>query len=159
MSTSIRKQLRSNPKNLLEKINDNIQSAEQRVAIKNRVDAVVEILAVETAKLEKRQQLSRKIGIAKKAREDSSQLIAEVSALSAEINTLKQQINDDIDAIEQDLTQSSIDTETPAVPRHLVRPAQNPTVNVAQDQAQDSANIETSHDTVSYTHLPSPRDS
>ncbi len=107
MSTSIRKQLRNNPDTLLKSLIGNIHSPETRAVVTTKLDAIREILSVEKEKLERRQQLSRKIGEAKKANEDSSQLIAEVSQLSTEINALKQKIDDGLDSVELEIAQHS----------------------------------------------------
>lgn len=107
MRTSIRKQLRSNPENLLDKLTAELQSPELKATVKDRLDSIGEIMVTEKAKIEQRQQLSRKIGQAKKENKDSSGLIAQVSELSAEIDTLKQKIDGDIDAIEHEINSAT----------------------------------------------------
>lgn len=122
MSTSIRKQLRSNPENLLDTLTAELQSPDLKPAIKEKLDQIGAIMVIEKEKLGQRQQLSRKIGQAKKANEDSSALIAQVSALSAEIDALKQEIDSGIDAIELDINNAGSgnnEEDTVDLPLHL----------------------------------------
>ena len=122
MSTSIRKQLRSNPEDLLDTLTAGLQSPELKAAIEEKLNEIVAIIVTEKEKLEQRQQLSRKIGQAKKANEDSSGLIAQVSALSAEIDTLKQKIDSSIEAVELEINSegdSNGQSDAADLPLHL----------------------------------------
>jgi len=153
MSTSIRKQIRSNPGILLERLTKNVHSPQERTELKSNLDAIIEVINLEQQKVEARRQLSRKIGIAKKANEDSKPLIAEVSALSSEIDTLKQKINDQISALELDEapTQSTKDTDhTGTLPAHMQSHVK-PRSAVTTSSARANAQYETSHDTVDTT--------
>jgi FemAB-related protein (PEP-CTERM system-associated) len=144
MSTSIRKQLRSNPENLLDTLTAELQSPELKAAIKKKLDEIGAIMVTEKEKLEQRQQLSRKIGQAKKANEDSSGLIARVSALSAEIDTLKQKIDSGIDAVELEISDAGGSDEheqSTDLPLHLKNQLPD------NDQA-DKINLTTHHESI-----------
>ena len=143
MSTSIRKQLRSNPKNLLESLTKDIQSSEIQTSVEAKLDTIRQVLAVEKEKLAQRQQLSRKIGIAKKANEDCSQLIAQVSQLSSEIDTLKQQIDEDIDALTLELAENSVNADSSdkiGLPLHLQD------LTTQSTNSPDATTLKTSHE-------------
>lgn len=121
MSSSIRKQLRKEPQAAIDALVSKLQTPDLQTAARAQLQTITEALTQEREKTEQRQRLSRKIGAAKKAGEDSAPLIEEVSRLSAEIDVIKQQIDSGLEAIAtQTVDQSEHDASNDdAVPQHL----------------------------------------
>jgi FemAB-related protein (PEP-CTERM system-associated) len=142
MSSSIRKQLRKDPQAAIDALVGKLHSPDLQAAATAQLQTITEALTQEREKNEQRQRLSRKIGAAKKAGEDSAPLIEEVSRLSAEIDLIKQQIDNGLKAIAaQSAEQSdSVATDGQTTPQHL-QPLPAPHFN--------TADLVVSHETVS----------
>lgn len=136
MYSTIRKELRKDPDVLIAKLTSQVSTTDAQVTIRHQLDAIAESLASESKKMEERKALSRQIGIAKKANEDSSELISQVSSISAQINEIKEKINGQISIIESEIAgnvDNFVNIPAPELPLHLQHNEQNAKSTGAND--------------------------
>ncbi|MDB4224530.1 FemAB family PEP-CTERM system-associated protein [Granulosicoccus sp.] len=122
MHATLRKELRKTPNLLIEKIAGQLNTSEAQANVRLQLQAIVEALALETEKMEDRKAISRQIGIAKKANQNSEHLIEKVSSISVELDEIKDSINDQISIIEAQIaknTEKLVKAKSAELPLHL----------------------------------------
>ncbi|MDB4223185.1 FemAB family PEP-CTERM system-associated protein [Granulosicoccus sp.] len=124
MQTNITKELKKNPGVLIEKLTQQVTSPEAQAIVRHQLEAIAENLVLEAKKMVERKSISRQIGLIKRANEDTTGLINQVSSISAELHQIKESITAQISIIEFELarnTDVSAITKTPQLPLHLQR--------------------------------------
>ena len=121
LKSLIMKGLRADPNKLFTELSSQLAPAADTEILKSQLDRVAELLVEEGARQEDRKVLSRKIGQAKRNKEECSHLIAQVSQYSQELGTLSSRINEKMLELQLLLTLGGEADQAivPLLPQHL----------------------------------------
>jgi len=142
MYVSIKKRLLKDPIALTDDILSQIDDEASRASVSNWLKEAQASVLLQSSIISERKGLSRQIGQAKKANQDCSDLISQVSDMSDRLTELSDTIDQNVSLIEAELTKEIKDNHQDAsdhLPRHMREILPN------EDDASLKLSLSTSH--------------